>query len=380
VSAVKRLYAKFQGPEIFLEKGRIMYSVLRAFSSAGYQIRLFDRFGEKPLERYGQLACVLPGVSLTDAPPDDVEDSFYLFDTPDRALADLPWRRLMEVKFDLFSPYWFSDPIIMPYPMYPPLYALADAQIEALRACERRVRVFFAGDVDHYSRVWVRYPKPKLPRQRVIETVKQRLAEHVVAVQDTGELADLLAAGYTNKCVLNATSAVRIDPADWLPTMARADFFLSPPGIVMPMCHNIIEAMAVGTIPITNYPEWLDPPLTHGENCIVFGDEDDLVAKLILALGMGPEKIACLRRNVIDYYQRHLRAEDFVRRIELRPEHRVVILMYTERNMARNHKRLGRHSILMQGTVMPRPKYWHQRMLATYLKGNRAAGTRNPSP
>ena len=43
----------------------------------------------------------------------------------------------------------------------------------------------------------------------------------------------------------------------------------------MPMCHNIIESMAVGVIPITNYPEWFDPDLEHMKNCIVFDDQKD---------------------------------------------------------------------------------------------------------
>lgn len=367
MNANKRVFAKFHGPEIFLERGRIMFAILRAFSSAGYSISLFDHFGEKPLERYGQMAFSLEGLSLTDKPPTTVEGSYYLFDTADKDMAELPWSKLLQVRFDLFSPHLFSNPIIMPYPMYPPQYGVAGEQLEAWRSGERRMRIFFAGDTDHYGRVWVRYPQPKLPRQKVIDTVKSRLPEHVIAVRDVGELAATLQAGYTNKCVLNATSDVRIEPADWLPTMARGDFFLSPPGIVMPMCHNIIEAMAVGAIPITNYPEWLDPPLTHGENCIAFGDEDDLIAKLTLALGMGQEEIARMRANVLDYYRRHMLSDTFVRRVEGSPDRQVPILMYTERNMARNHKRLGRHSILMQGTTKPRPGHWFQRILSTYL-------------
>jgi len=363
----KRVFAKFYGPELFLEHGRNLYAILRAFSHSNYKISLFGNLSDKSLGLLGPMTFTLPGLALVETPPDDTGDMLYLFDKSDGSLAKRSWRKKLEVRFNLFSPYWFSNPIIMPYPMYPPLYGVNEPQMESWRAGERRMRIFFAGDTNHYGRVWVRYPKPKLPRQKVIDTVKRRLADHVVAVRDAGELVSLLESGYTNKCVLNATSDVRIDPADWLPTMARADFFLSPPGIVMPMCHNIIEAMAVGTIPITSYPEWLDPPLTHGENCIVFGDEDDLVAKITQVLELGQGEIGRMRQNVLDYYRRHMLAEDFVRRVEASPDRKVPILMYTEHNMARNHKRLGRHSILMQGTARPRPKHWYQRILAAYL-------------
>ncbi len=363
----KSIYARFTGPEIFLEQGRLLFSLLHVFANSGYRISLFNYLGDKPLEKYGQMFHTLAGLTLTDSPPAATADSYYLYDQADSALAKLPWRKQIQVRFDLFSPFWFSNPIIMPFPMHPMQSGVTHDDLEALRTSERRVKVFFSGDTEHYRRVWIRYPKPKLPREAIIRAVMERLADDLILLDDALDLARLYRAGYTNKCAFTASSAVRIEFADWLPTLARADFFLSPPGIVMPMCHNITEAMAVGTIPITNYPEWLDPPLRPGHDCLVFDDEDDLIATLKTALAMETGQIATMRAHVLDYYETHLRPEGFVGRIESSPDRNLPILMYTERNVAKHAARLNRHAILMQGTTRPRAGGGFKRMLAAYL-------------
>lgn len=360
----RQLFAKFSGDEIFLEQGRLLFSLLHVFSRAGYRIQLFNNLHGKPLDKYGQLVYSLDGLELVDAPPVRHDGWIYLYDRHDRAIGRQPWRKKVQVRFDLFAPFWFSNPLIMPFPMHP-LQADVDAgRLEAGRAADRKMRIFFSGDTHQYRRTWVRYPEPKLPRLPIVNAVMEDMGPDLRVIGDAAELDALRSGPYLNACVVTASSEVRIEPRDWLDTLALADFFLSPPGIVMPMCHNIIEAMAVGTIPITNYPEWLDPHLAHMENCIVFSDRNDLIAKLKQVLAMDPADVARLRANVIDYYHRHMRPDTFIHRIEASPDRVVPILMYTERNMARHPGKLGRHSILMQGTVAPRNRPWFGRLVS----------------
>ncbi len=351
----KRIYAKFAGPHIFREQGRLLYALMHIFARSGYRIDLFDYLGETPLEKYGQMIHTLPALSLTREAPSQPEGAFLLYDEPDPALMRLPWAKMIQVRFDLFSPFWTSNPIIMPFPMHPMQSGLTADDIAALRTSERKVRIFFSGDTVNYHRVRVPYPRPKLPRQRIVETIKARLGEALILIQDAAELDALWHAPYTNKFALTASSEVRIEFADWLPTLARADFFLSPPGIIMPMCHNITEAMAVGTIPITNYPEWMDPPLRPGHDCLTFDTEGDLMEAIRQALAMDQGKILAMRAHVIDYYERHLRPDTFVARVEAHPDRQFPILMYTEHNMWAHPKKLGRYSILLQGTWQRRP-------------------------
>jgi hypothetical protein len=130
----------------------------------------------------------------------------------------------------------------------------------------------------------------------------------------------------------------------------------------MPMCHNLVEAMAVGTIPITNYPEWFDPDLRHMENCIVFDDRDDLIDKLHYALNITPDQLEFLRNNVISYYERHLKQQNFIHNIESRRDKVIPLLVYSERNVAQNHRKLNRNSILITGTSCTEEDHWIYRI------------------
>lgn len=360
------VYAQFKGPEIFLEQGRLLFAILRTFSVSGYRIVLFDNLGDKDLDKYGRMVYEIPDLTLVRTAPADAA-GLLLYDVPDATQMARSWRKTVQVRFDMFAPFWFTDPIIMPFPMHPLQSALTEEAIRDLRNRPRHLRIFFSGDTDHYGRVWVRHPTVKLPRLKVIETLRKRLGDGLTIVESTEALEALAGPTFHNRCVITGSSQVRIAAEDWLPTLASADFFLCPPGIVMPMCHNIIEAMAVGTIPLTNYPEWMDPPLTHLHDCIAFDGEDDLLDKVRQVLALPAEEVARMKANVVDYYERHMRPQRFVARIEDSAAHDVPILMYTERNMARNPKKLGRGSVLMQGTARPRPAHWMRRMVAAYL-------------
>ena len=288
----KRLFAKFLEGEILLEQGRLLFSLLNAFSSAGYHITLFDNLSNKELEKYGRMALSLKNLTLTEMLPGNTESWIYLFDKQDRTTGNHFWQKLIQVRYDIFSSYWFKQPIIMPFPVHP-VHAAPDLEqrLEKYRLTKKGMRVFFSGDTKNYTRNRVQYPKVKLPRLKIINTIVERMDDDVLLIKNSAHLKSLKNTSYTNKCVVVDTNMTWVDDKEWLENLSRSDFFLSPPGIVMPMCHNVIEAMAVGAIPVTNYPEWFDPNLEHMENCIVFDDQDDLINKLNYALEMSQEKI-----------------------------------------------------------------------------------------
>jgi len=345
------VFAKFLRTDIVGEMGRLLFSLLNAFSVSGYHISLFDSFSPASLDKYGRLACSLDHVNLTRDDPARPDDTLYVFDEQDPRLAGRGWRKKVQVRFDVFSPYWFRRPIIMPYPVHP-VHAGRDLpeRLRSDRARTKRMRVFFSGDREGYVNNRIRYPKPKLPRLEVINAALEGMGERARIIRGEQELADVCSAGYVDGCLIMDQDDARIDTTRWLSTLATADFFLCPPGFVMPMCHNTVEAMAVGAIPIINYPEWFDPHLVHLETCVAFDDRADLIAKLDQVLRMDPQRIARMRQRVIDYYEQHLAPETFVRRLELTQRRRIVVLMISDANVTRNASKLNRLSVLMRGT------------------------------
>lgn len=376
----RRVFAAFTSDEMLRESGRLPFAVLYPFVRAGYEVRVYDNLrsrlaafyqrDEADLPETARLSLSMPGVEFTSRIPDDPGEFLYLFDRPLGLARGCAWRRRVPVRFDLFAPYWLRAPVIAPYAMHPAQALRATQEVlERLRASPRRMRALFAGDSKGYARNRVRYPGPKLPRLEVLTTLKVRLGDAIIAVSGCEQIEQLCKSGFVDRFVLS-DSGSGIAPAQWLPTLAKADFFLCPPGIVMPMCHNVIEAMAVGTIPLISYAEWLHPNLEHLVNCVVFDGKDDLVEKMRLALSMPEPQVQAMRANVVTYYESHLRPEVLVRSIETRPERNVTVLLHTELNMARNASKLNRRSVIIKGPDSHGPLRWIGGTIDRYLRGS----------
>ena len=101
----------------------------------------------------------------------------------------------------------------------------------------------------------------------------------------------LLSSNYQQKCMILSRSKVEIPNEKWLDVLAKSEFFVCAPGVIMPLCHNAIESMAVGTIPITNSPDWFFPSLIHLKNCIRFTISEDLLEKIELVLTMNQSQV-----------------------------------------------------------------------------------------
>lgn len=93
--------------------------------------------------------------------------------------------------------------------------------------------------------------------------------------------------------------------------LSKADFFICPPGWRIPHSHNLIEAMSVGTIPITNYHGYMQPRLTPDYDCLTFSTIDDLKIAVAKALNMQTADIQRLRSNVLRYYDEYLEPKKF---------------------------------------------------------------------
>jgi hypothetical protein len=79
----------------------------------------------------------------------------------------------------------------------------------------------------------------------------------------------------------------------------------------MPHSHNLVEAMSVGTIPITNYHSYMRPQLTPDGNCLAFSTIQELEMVIDCALCISAAKIRRLREGVISYYEEYIEQENF---------------------------------------------------------------------
>ncbi|MBK8499402.1 MAG: glycosyltransferase [Flavobacteriales bacterium] len=97
-----------------------------------------------------------------------------------------------------------------------------------------------------------------------------------------------------------------IPPSELIDVLARFDFFLAPSGVVMPLCHNLVEAMFAGCIPILQHAHLMDPPLQNGIECLAFRDAGELALALERMRAMSDQEVLAMRLAVNQYCQEHL--------------------------------------------------------------------------
>lgn len=287
---------------------RYFYTFVFSFQEAGYIIFIRHRFQLIAwLNEHSKLILSEPSVRLTFV---EKEAVVRLSDEPGLG------------KTLLLDPNYFSpstpDSFHVPMCMHPFMYRLGyfrEATTLAHRP-HRRMSIFFAGNMDTtaYSDSVITDLFNKLGRRDLYEALQQGLPAKMVHLPRT--MKQVLAVN-SGKVVIVDKARFSVPMEQLLSTLSQFEFFLSPPGVAMPLCHNTVEAMAVGTIPILEHPELFHPPLQHAKNCIVFQGKDDMLQKVRQLLDIPPD-VSAMRNNVLEYYENYLLptviAEKIVRR------------------------------------------------------------------
>jgi len=181
----------------------------------------------------------------------------------------------------------------------------------------RKNALFMAGNFnpERYSKIERNAFFKVYSRPGVIKEI-DRLLLHVRNYNDlltiiTDQSAD-------KKVVLVNIQDYFIPMSDLRQVIARFDFFFALPGVIMPLCHNIVEAMSVGSIPFlqNTYAELLIPPLKDSHNCITFNELDDLEEQILRLFLMPDSQKDILRQNVIGYYNKYMTPAALSRRLK----------------------------------------------------------------
>lgn len=311
-------------PTVFIDLAqpvpiRSVRDLLILFSEGGYRIWLRGKF-DRWLLHFGEDLPWHDGTCVTWRSP--LPASNLSLCTDSAAQLDLNgFHKVIQLHYDYSPKLSLSDThFAMPLPMHPQLYVEYDEvqHLAVYQSTPRRLRIFFSGNCDEegYDQPIVRELYGKLSRPEILKAIRSHGWGKCIS---EGELSELLMLSefHNEFFLLEPTS--RINQRHWLKTVSRSDFFLCPPGVIFAWSCNLVEAMAVGTIPITNYPEWLFPALQHGVNALTFSTVRQLEEAIDLAHHMPETQITEMRRNVIAFYQAHLAAKPFVKRLMEHP-------------------------------------------------------------
>lgn len=145
-----------------------------------------------------------------------------------------------------------------------------------------------------------------LSRLELYQTLQQK--NHFLSIKTTKQWRDFLLKAIDHKIILIDTAAMKLPLESLRVNLAKFHFFMALPGLVMPLCHNIIEAMSVACIPVLQkkYAQLFRPALQDGVNAIVFEDLKDLYSKIEVSFHLNQAQLQVLHQNVLDYYATYL--------------------------------------------------------------------------
>lgn len=226
----------------------------------------------------------------------------WLYPSKGYAITDARMANTSNMKTININRNYYSSPKIpggkiAPYFAHPVFYRQKLYKIApALRGSNRHIKILFAGtnSRDTYSS---KFGFPLLTRDVIIDFIASNFNKEI-----TNGQINLVTTDDSRDVVNKFTLA----PKEYLEKVALADFFICPPGWLMPHSHNMVEAMSVGTIPITNYAKYVKPALEPGTNCLSFNSTNELRDAIQKALNMSEENIGEMRKRVIHYYDTFL--------------------------------------------------------------------------
>ena len=207
--------------------------------------------------------------------------------------------------------------LIMPYFMYPRIYNSFYKKINIISKPNFKLRVFFSGSVveEGYSNFfWRKEPKKFPNRVKIIESILKEFKSEIFLINSKNDLKqnDI----FKKKIILCLHNKVmkktsyKLSFKDNFKLLNNSCFNLNCPGVVMPLCHHLIEGIKVGSIPITNCENLIIPNLDNS-NSLQYSSIDQLLEKTHIAIKMEEDKILNMRSNVQKYYKDNLAPEIF---------------------------------------------------------------------
>jgi len=214
-----------------------------------------------------------------------------------------------------------TQSLTYPFSMHPMIYKDHLYKLtEELRSSSKKMRIFFAGAIElEYCNQNFKNLFKIIDRYTIFQAINERYSkDDLIIITKEEELNILEGDNYLNKIILiKSPGAVHWFYWDkWYPLLAKADFFLALPGIKIPLCHNLVEAMSLGVIPIIQYHKFLPDPLENNVNCVMFNSTQELFERIDEARSMDNSQIMKLKQGVIAYYERYLKPQQIVKRIE----------------------------------------------------------------
>lgn len=186
----------------------------------------------------------------------------------------------------------------VPYIMHPRNYMIAKPEL-----LEKLVGIVMSGNFEAkiYDSDLITKNFNLLNRWQIYNEITQHTS--IVSIRGIEFKEQFSKSFFLDKFVVMKWQQGAIPSDEWRYYLSSAKFLFCAPGMTMPMCHNVIEAMSVGVVPIINYQNWLNPSLIDGKNALLYQSEESIHKVIDRALQMSHQEYKQLQNNVKEYYK-----------------------------------------------------------------------------
>lgn len=213
----------------------------------------------------------------------------------------------------------------LPYPMHPKQMLRWDESIANRLRSSAKAGIFFAGNQKaRYGRDEMTRRFDVMPRLEILATLQSAFGDRI---SESVSVAD------DHSIVLQDSQKHPIAESDWFGTLSRHRFFVCCPGAAQPMCHNVIESMACGVVPILEYAHRFSVPLEDGKNAICFRGPEGLVQAIRRIDTLDESEFRGLQSRTVDYFEKQLRSDSTFRHIVQNATVSAIAMPFHDRNL-----------------------------------------------
>jgi hypothetical protein len=224
------------------------------------------------------------------------------------------------ISFDYFTPFFnkisSSKYLAVPMSMHPLFYHKKLWNQPYNKFNRKKNSVFMVGNfVDEYKQ----FDGALFGMENRLENISFLKNKGILTeVTSKVDLDEFLASERDKECIVLDKNKIFIKMENLRSVLCEFPFFLAFPGVNIPHCHNIVEAMSVGSIPIIhkNYASLWSPELKHLETAIVYSNLDDLYEILKLVFDLEENIVEKMHLNVLNFYHDNLTPNAVVNKME----------------------------------------------------------------
>ena len=217
--------------------------------------------------------------------------------------------------------------LVMPYYMYPEIYNNNYKRYFFFKE-KFKFRIFFSGGMYKkvYSRfTWEENNKQLLNRNEVLDLLLKEFKNEIFLIKNKNDLKNNKI--FKKKIIfclydkMLSKKKYSLNFEENFELQSNSAFTLNCPGVVMPVCHHLIEGIKVGSIPITPSYNLIYPHLNNNI-ALRYNNKQTLIKSFYRALEMKHDDVEEKRRQVKSFYTKNLSPEvfrnKFIQNLELK--------------------------------------------------------------